>query len=88
MGRFNEKIACAFLIFVIALPTICGSCFSSFSGGGGESNCGLTTTKGLKCWGDGFYGQLGYQTAIDIGTSPSQVKFSIYHFFRIILIAW
>ena len=82
MGRFNEKIMCAFLIFVIALPTIWGSCFSSFSGGGGVSNCGLTTTKGLKCWGDDFYGQLGYQTGDDIGTDPSEVKFSIFHFFQ------
>ena len=35
--------------------------------GGWSHNCALLDSGAVRCWGYGYYGQLGYGSAIDIG---------------------
>jgi len=40
---------------------------------GDSHTCALTTTGGVKCWGDNFYGQLGDGLGVGRRTTPVDV---------------
>ena len=62
---------CLVIILLVSILSPSDQCHSLFAGCG-DINCILTTTKEVKCWGDGSYG-IGSGDSNNIGSGTGEV---------------